>query len=125
MMRGYYLTRPCAKCPFRTDREPYLRGERAEEIVDSLRSGAEFPCHETLDYSAEEVDEYGAGEPARTDKTTFCAGALIMLENSDGPNQIMRISERLGLYDHTKLDKNAPVYDEPESFIDACYDQGG
>lgn len=38
-----------------------------------------------------------------------CAGALIFLEKRYRPNQLMRISERLGMYDRTKLDMKAKV----------------
>lgn len=35
---------------------------------------------------------------------------LILAERDGGPNQMMRICERLGMYDPSKLDTSAPVY---------------
>lgn len=107
------LEKPCPKCPFRHDIPAYLNKERAEEIADALRGGSEFPCHSTLDYDVED------DEPGRTEKTSFCAGAMTVLEKSEGPNQMMRIMERLGLYNFTKLDMDAPVYDDLDEWIDA------
>lgn len=106
---GHRVT-PCKKCPFRTDVEPYLRPERAREIAQSIRAGAEFPCHETT-----EVDPDNDSAMIATSNSQVCAGALIIQEKQGGLNQLARISERLGLYDSTKMKLDAPVYD---SFTD-------
>lgn len=111
-MNGYNLKRPCPNCPFRNDREPYITGERAEEIAYSLWGGAEFPCHKTTHH-----DDDGDYMPSKDEQ--FCAGALIVQELSDGPNQMMRIAERLGMYDPRELDMAAPVYECLEDFIEA------
>lgn len=97
----YTLKRPCAKCPFRNDIPPYISAERYVEIVNA----GSFICHETVDYSDE-------GDGQKTDQSQSCAGRMIMLEKMERPDQMMRISERLGLYDATKLDMKAPVYDD-------------
>ena len=34
---AYKLKSPCSNCPFRTDIRPYLRPDRAEEILSHLR----------------------------------------------------------------------------------------
>jgi len=107
----YNLTAPCAHCPFRSDIKPFLTSARAEEIYESLDRGG-FPCHKTCDYDTEEE---GGQE---TEKTQHCAGALIMLEHMDQPSQMMRICERIGLYDRTKLKMDSPVFDDAEWFID-------
>lgn len=109
----YTLRRPCAKCPFRTDVHPYLTRGRAIEIARGLMRG-DFACHSTLDYSD---DENGDCEGKDTDKTQHCAGALIMLEHMEQPHQMMRICERLGLYDRTKLDMASPVFKDTTGFI--------
>jgi hypothetical protein len=101
---NFDLVRPCPQCPFRTDIESYLRGDRAVEIAHSLARGAEFPCHKTTVNDPEDESERMA-----TTDSQWCAGALIALERSDAPNQAMRIAERLGLYDASKLDMGAPV----------------
>lgn len=62
-----------------------------------------FHCHLTG-----ETDEE-TSELVPTAESKHCAGALIFLEKRDRPNQMMRISERLGLYDRTKLNMDAPV----------------
>ena len=103
----YNLKKPCSNCPFRTDKpeqEGWLGYERAEEIVDGLtRQQGTFTCHKTSGKINEE----------------HCAGALIMLEKMEKPNQMMRISERIGMYDRTKLYMGSPVFDDAEDFIDS------
>lgn len=111
----YRLIRPCARCPFRTDIPAYLHPERVEEIEQGLVRG-EFPCHETT--GAEDED----GDRQHGDNETHCAGALILLEKLDRPSQMMRIAERLGLYNRTKLDMASPVYDTFEEMYQACLD---
>lgn len=112
----YTLRRPCKNCPFRSDIRGYLTQERAEEIVDGLMRGGTFSCHKTNDF--EEGDD-GWTETVETEKSQHCAGALIFLEKNDAPNQMMRIAERLGLYDRTKLDMDSPVFDDESEFVDA------
>lgn len=101
----YSLKTPCPNCPFRTDVKPYLSPERVDEIRIGLERG-EFPCHKTLDYDTEDGEE-----SVETEKTAHCAGALILLEKEGTPSQMMRICERLGMYDRRKLDMDAPVFD--------------
>ena len=54
-----------------------------------------------------------------------CAGALIFLEAQEQPNQMMRIAERLGLYDRRKLDMESPVFDDADAMADHLRDQLG
>ncbi len=110
----FNLVRPCADCPFRSDIAGYLRAERAEEIADIITDGdGSFSCHKTNLY-----DE-GYGEMVETAKSQHCAGALIFLEKQDNPNQLMRVAERIGVYDRHKLDMSAPVFDNADDFIGA------
>lgn len=104
----YRLTTPCTDCPFRTDKPFFLATGRAEEIAEATSDpgGGEFHCHKT-------TEETGTG------KVAVCAGWLIVMEKSYGANQMMRISERLGMYDASRLDMDAPVYDSLEDFIEA------
>jgi hypothetical protein len=112
----FNLVRPCRDCPFRTDVKPYLSAARAREIVDSITlQQATFACHKTVDYSDPEDDEPRAPKA----EEQHCAGATILLERLDRPNQMMRISERLGLYNRRKLDMDAPVYRTPTAFVRA------
>lgn len=64
-------------------------------------ASGEFPCHK----SADETDE---GFIANKD-SVHCAGALIFNEKRETPHQMMRICERTGSYDMTKLNMKARV----------------
>lgn len=92
------LKRPCKDCPFvqGSSTNKTLAEGRIEEIVHSIvEEDAHFQCHKTLDfYSDKKV-------PAQ-----HCAGATIFLERigeHGKPNQFMRIAERLGIYDRSKI----------------------
>lgn len=110
----FTMRKPCARCPFRTDCRPgWLGYGRALEIADGVtRRQGTFACHETT------VDS-PAGDGSRVEgpKARHCAGAMILLEKIGRPNQMMRIMERLGFYDHTRLDMAAPVFDTPAAFV--------
>lgn len=91
-----------------------LRLGRVIEIVEGLQGGATFPCHKTVDHDDED-------EPL-LDGGSFCAGAMIMLEKAQDPeqaphNHALRIAERLGFYDHKKLELTAPVFESFEQMI--------
>jgi hypothetical protein len=107
------LRRPCDNCPFRTDINFPLERERVEEIVDSItRQDQTFACHKTTKHCPE------TGEHIPSKKEQHCAGALILLEKTENPNQMMRIAERLGYYDRTRLDMAyVPVYDDGPDMI--------
>lgn len=113
----FTLTKPCGNCPFRNDISFHLTVERAEEIAHAVTSlDQTFACHKTTREGAEDDD--GWSEMEATEKSQHCAGVLIMLEKMEQPNQMMRIAERLGMYDRTKLDMDAPVFDDTDGFID-------
>jgi hypothetical protein len=105
----YELKRPCPKCPCRTDIKPYLRPGRVAEL-----GGGEFACHCTTAPSAD------GEEMVETKDSQHCAGMLIMLEKMEQPHQMMRICERIGLYDPSQLDMDAPVYDSLDELVEAC-----
>lgn len=67
-------------------------------------ASGEFCCHKTTEVSEE------TGDYSPKPESQHCAGALIFREKQNAPHQMMRICERLGLYDRTKLDMNAPVF---------------
>lgn len=100
---NYRMTTPCDACPF-------LKGSGF--AFKSLREHAsgEFPCHKACKLDAE--DNY----VQRSERTPHCAGALIFLEKRNEPHQIMRICERLGMYDATKLDMQANVGSKPGDY---------
>lgn len=100
---NYKLTKPCNACPF-------LIGSGFSYRSLVQHASGEFGCHKACDLS----DETGCYEPH--DKTPHCAGALIFLEKQNNPHQMMRICERLGLYDASKLDMTANVGSKPSDY---------
>lgn len=113
----YTLTKPCTDCPFRIDcLEGWLGVDRAEEIINSLIARQQtFTCHSFNKFSE---NEDGDSIVIEDKDSQHCAGAMILLEKIDLPNQMMRIAERLRLYDRSKLDMHAPVFDRAEEFIE-------
>lgn len=110
---NYTATAPCANCPFRSDRPfPLVRG-RVRQIQGSLIR-SEFACHKTTETNDETGDTFD------TENSVHCAGALILLEKIRRPSQMMRICERIGLYDPSKLQMDAPVYDSWEEMENGC-----
>lgn len=107
------LTYPCPHCPFRKDSlKGWLGRDRATGIVASLFMHQHtFSCHETIhdDYEGEGIEEKDA---------QHCAGALILMERQETSNQLMRVAERCGKYDRTKLSMDAPVFEDGNQFID-------
>lgn len=99
---NYKLTKPCNECPF-------LIGS-GFTFAQLLRyASGEFACHKAC------ALKEGVFQ-ARGDKTPHCAGALIFLEKRNQPHQMMRICERIGYYDRTKLDMHANVGTEPKDY---------
>ncbi len=111
----YEKTTPCENCPFRSDVRPYLKKARVLEIERGLVRG-DFPCHKT---TVPTEGEDGEGDLRATENSQHCAGALIILEKMERPSQMMRICERLGLYDARKLNMAAPVYDSFRQMVNA------
>ena len=97
----YDLTRPCAECPFLKEHAHAFSLRRLREFASG-----EFPCHKTA--AVDEADDGGSEFRASPD-SHHCAGAMIFLEKRDAPHQMMRIAERLGLYDRARLDMTAEV----------------
>lgn len=111
------MTTPCDECLFRTDRPTgAFPLRRADEIATALLNDQSFSCHKTT--TNLDRDNYHP-------EAQHCAGAMIVLEKIQKPNQMMRIAERLGMYDHKKLDMAAPVYDTLEDFAYECMEADG
>jgi len=100
----YTMTTPCDMCPFLNNAN-MKRGFTMQRLREFASS--EFPCHKTADL--DESDGDGSGDYVANENSLHCAGALIFNEKRDTPNQMMRICERIGLYDRTKLDMKANV----------------
>ena len=94
----YTMTTPCDTCPFTERLAHGFTLKRLNEFAQG-----EFPCHKTADED-EENSEFVA-----TEDSVHCAGALIFLEKRKKTHQMMRIMERLGKYDFSKLDMKASV----------------
>lgn len=111
--RPFALKRPCGNCPFRSDKLPFLDRDRAQQIADSLEDDASFHCHKTLSYDTED------GAPEVTETSKHCAGAMITMEREGKANQMMRIGERLGLYNPEDLQMGSPVFDTLTDWVAA------
>lgn len=108
----FEITTPCPNCPFRTDDGAIrLRAERAREIAQDLDQ-CTFTCHKTT-----VPDPNNGAEMMDGPNAQHCAGALIMLEREGAPSQMMRIAERLGIYDPQALKMDAPVFLNRQEFI--------
>ena len=92
------LLKPCSNCPFLKKDGIRLMLSRVREIAGAMLStqGATFTCHKT-------TIEAGDGEIVDGRDARHCAGALIFAESQSTATQMMRIAERLGLYDARKL----------------------
>jgi hypothetical protein len=105
---NYKMTKPCDACPF-------LKGSGFTYSRLLEFSRGEFPCHKASDL-VEDEDGFGEYHAKPGDKTPHCAGALIFNEKREQPHQMMRICERLGFYDYTKLDMEANVGSSPADY---------
>lgn len=105
---NYKLTTPCDACPF-------LLGSGFTYARLMQHASGEFGCHKACELR-DDGDGEGEVFKSRGDKTPHCAGALIFLEKQDAPHQMMRICERIGVYDRTKLNMDAPVGSKPSDY---------
>ncbi len=94
----YTQTTPCKECPFLNS----MKKEFSLLRLKQFASG-EFPCHKSAEVDEEEGTYKAIG------KSVHCAGALIFNEKRNKPHQMMRIAERLGMYDYTKLNMEADI----------------
>lgn len=105
--RRLLRARPCSKCPFRKDVPVYLRLDRRRQIANSLVvDGQEFWCHETTDWTDEEIE--GDDEYTQKGREEICAGAAISLHRDGGSTQLMRIAERISNVDLDKMTAKFP-----------------
>lgn len=111
MSDSYSLIKPCAICPFRRNMVDRFRfhPERVRKIVECDGNG--FMCHNTGEYDND-------GEPV-SGSAIQCAGFLVLREHEGTPTQMMRIMERLGLYDRTSLDMTADTFESGDAMINA------
>lgn len=93
----YTMTTPCDQCPFLKKLKHGFTIKRLNEFASG-----EFACHKSC-----EVNDDAEFTPKS--ESVHCAGALIYLEKREQSTQMMRICERLGMYDRTKLNMEADV----------------
>lgn len=103
---NYDMTKPCDNCPFRRKGGIKLHESRVEEIATS---DGEFPCHKT---TVDDEGDDGESEQIATDKSAQCAGFLIFREKINRSSQMMRICERLRIYDASKFCESNPARGE-------------
>jgi hypothetical protein len=108
------LTRPCGDCPFRSDKQFGLLPERVRGILGGGKGkswwpACSFPCHKTI--------IYGDGDAVIPETAQQCAGVMAILHRENRPNDAMQIAERLGLWDPSKLDPDAPFYPSTRAAI--------
>jgi hypothetical protein len=104
----YTMTTPCHWCPF--VRHSGFTFERLQE-----HASGEFACHKTctlVDHDDGDGTVYTASK-----KSLHCAGALIFLLKQGESTQMMRIAQRLKLFDPSKLDMEANVGNGPADYL--------
>jgi hypothetical protein len=108
----YDMKKPCECCPFRRGTPMRLTRGRVAEVVGMMLNpnGGEFPCHRTIEHLEGDNGE-DAGFREKNGKGKHCAGALIFAEKNKKSTQMMRICERIGIYDPATLMSNQEVVD--------------
>lgn len=113
----YDMKAPCDDCPFLKEGGIRLTEARVLQITHAVTDsrGSTFACHKTTI----EVDDDLAEGP----KSRHCAGALIYAEKQGAVSQMVRIAERLRMYNPKDLMSNkdavAKVFDSPEEMLEA------
>ncbi|NIN68654.1 MAG: hypothetical protein GTO63_28895 [Anaerolineae bacterium] len=106
------MLKPCDSCPFlKSDAGCRLTQGRVREIAGMMleSQGSTFACHKTT-FEAETED--GSYDMTSGPNSKHCAGALIFAEKCNpGGTQMMRIMERLRMYDAKKLMADKKVVD--------------
>lgn len=118
------MNAPCDNCPFLKKGGIRLTHGRVKELVANLSnysSGGEFTCHKT---TVSQEDDEGGSEMVDGPKPAFCGGALIFAGKQGWSNAMMRIAERLGIYDPRKhtLASGRLVFDSEKQMLDSCVD---
>lgn len=114
------LTRPCGDCPFRSDKPFFLSRDRMCEILGGGAHrwpAASFPCHKTIIYGDDEEDT-GNSKTVIPPTAQHCAGVMAILHRENRPNDAMQLAERVGPWNPSKLDPDAPFYASTQAAID-------
>lgn len=114
------LLKPCSNCPFLKKGGVRLHPARIEQIAGAMldSQGATFACHKT---TIDVDDDDGLGDRAADKDSRHCAGALIFAEKNGNATQMMRIMERIRMYDARALmsqtDVVRLVFDDLEEML--------
>lgn len=107
MSDPFACTKPCETCPFRVHGDKPIRHLHPDAVRDYWNA-QNFFCHSLYDYDNHSED-----------KRVSCAGFLKAHETEGTPSQMMRIGQRLRLYDPTKLDTTVEVFTNVEDMVAA------
>lgn len=111
----YDMTKPCDACPFKRGSKLQLDSKRVDEIGGQFTTGGQagFVCHKTAEIDEDSGNFVPKRHDAEGPESRHCAGALIFAEKNGTPSQMMRIAERLGMYDRSALElHHDEVYDD-------------
>lgn len=100
------LKKPCKDCPFTKGNcfEQGLPRKRVQQIIDDISSDKTFPCHKHNDSSQQ------------------CAGATIMVQQENMPNQSLQIAERLGISKPKNLSGKDKIYSSINEMLNSYRD---
>lgn len=118
---------PCSNCPFLKKGGIRLMSGRIRDLTRGLLSnpGRTFSCHKTttVNEDNDEGDEEGWADNVEDGPNAqHCGGALIFAEKHGHATQMMRIAERLGLYDPRKLKGHDAVFSTVDEMLKTAID---
>jgi hypothetical protein len=117
----YDLHTPCSDCPFRKEGGIRLTRARVMEVAACTENpGGEFPCHKTVKRDEDDEDDEDSCDSYDHAAAKHCAGALVFAEKQGTSSQMIRIAERLGMYDASKLRGHDDVFDSVEDMLDTA-----
>ncbi len=109
-----HLNAPCSNCPFLKKGGIRLMHDRILEIT----AASMFPCHKTTKKNSD-------GRLSEHKGSAQCGGFLIFNENCGTPTQMMRIGERLGMYDPSlqKPKDRKRVFADLDAMLETALDE--
>lgn len=118
---NFDMVAACSDCPFRRVGFIGLTAGRVEEIAGASvgPQGRTFSCHLTVEFDDDEHEENGDPIERNREKQSHCAGALLFAEKQQLPTQMMRVAERLGLYDFRKLTGHDDIFADIDEMLEA------